>query len=98
WNMTSPEVWVMDPDRKPGDTMSMLEFSGERIKMARQTITAFRKVDWAAPGGKIAIWELNFLDHEEGMRGLMRLSRTDGNMVSAVMGGMIEMRAEPEKV
>lgn len=94
----SPEVWSKAPERKAGDKMHAVEFSSDVMKLTSQTLTITRETDWAAPGGKIAAWEVEMYDHEHKMKMTALVSRADGTMVKAVLGQVFEMRAEPEHV
>lgn len=98
WQVTSPERWASDPARKPGDSVAVVEFSSEKLKTSLQSLTLVRATDWAGPGGKLGIWEADFLDQDEGLKGVVRLSRLDGTMVNAHFGPSIEMRVEPEAI
>lgn len=94
----SPELWSTDPARKAGDRMYAVEFSSDVMKLTSQTLTITRETDWAAPGGKLAAWEVDIYDHDHKMKMTALVSRADGTMVKAVLGQVFELRAEPEHV
>jgi Transglutaminase-like superfamily len=95
---TSPEVWAADAQRKPGDAIGTVEFSSDNMGMTQQTVTVLREADWAGPGGKLPVWELDLYDHEAKFNIVARISRSDGSIVNAHFGQLIEVRMEPEKV
>jgi len=94
----SPELWAADSARKPGDKAVAVEFNSDEMKATPSTCTILRAADWAAPGGKLAVWEVEILDHAHQLKMTARVSRADGAAVTATVGQIFEVREEPEKV
>jgi len=95
---TTPALWAAEPQRKPGDAIGAVEFSADKMKISRQTITVLREGDWAGPGGKLPVWEVQLYYHDEKLNAAARVSRSDGSIVNAIFGQLVEIRMEPEKV
>ncbi|HWB04261.1 MAG TPA: transglutaminase-like domain-containing protein [Verrucomicrobiales bacterium] len=95
---TTPVVWSTDPARKPGDTFGSVDFSSETLTNSDVTATILKAADWAGPGGKVPVWEMSAYSHGEKVEATIRVSRTDGTIVNALLAQSIELREEPEKV
>lgn len=97
-HITSPEQWIIDPERKPGEKIGTVEFDQETLGLSSNTVTLVRMADWIGPGGKLPVWEIDEYDHAQknDVQGCVR--RTDGTMVKIEMAGAFEIRMEPEAV
>ncbi len=95
---TSPEVWAADPSRKPGEAIGLTDFDEDTLTMTATTATLLQEADWIGPGGKIAAWEVQIYEHKLKLGMTARISRLDGNLVNMQMGGMFDIRLEPEAV
>ena len=68
------------------------------MKANRQTVTLLREADWAGPGGKLQVWDVDLYYHEEKMNATARLSRSDGNLVNATFGQLISTTRVPASI
>ena len=97
-HVTSPELWIIDPARKPGDLIGTIDFDEDSLSLTSNTITLKRTSDWVGPGGKLPVWEAEEYDHAKKIEVQGCIRRTDGTMVKIEMAGAFEVRMEPEAV
>lgn len=94
----SPELWAKGPARKPGDAIGMVQFDAETLSLTDTTATLLQPVEWTGPGGKLEVWEADIYEHKLKLAARGRISRLDGTLVNMQMGGMFDIRLEPEAI